>query len=353
MRKNVKVLSLILAGAMAMSLAGCSGSGSKDSAKETAAKSEAKEAGAESSGQETSKAAGAEEADASGETYQIGVLQLVQHDALDAANKGFFAALDEAGINYEADQQNASGDQSACQTVASKFANEKKDLILAIATPAAQAVAGSVSDAPVLVTCVTDPAESGLVESNDKPGANVTGTSDLTPVKEQIDLLKQLVPDAKTVGVLYCSAESNSKIQADMAKEALAAVGMEGKDYTVSSSNEIQTVVQSMAGSVDAIYAPTDNVIAAGMATVGMVAADNKIPVICGEAGMVNQGGLATYGIDYYELGYMTGQQAVKILTEGADPAEMPIEYLPAEKCELTVNQENADALGIDVSGLN
>ena len=181
----------------------------------------------------------------------------------------------------------------------------------------------------------------------------MTGTSDLTPVKEQIDLLKQLVPDAKTVGVLYCSAESNSKIQADMAKEALAAVGMEGKDYTVSSSNEIQTVVQSMAGSVDAIYAPTDNVIAAGMATVGMVAADNKIPVICGEAGMVNQGGLATYGIDYYELGYMTGQQAVKILTEGADPAEMPIEYLPAEKCELTVNQENADALGIDVSGLN
>ena len=147
--------------------------------------------------------------------------------------------------------ENASGDQSACQTVASKFANEKKDLILAIATPAAQAVAGSVSDAPVLVTCVTDPAESGLVESNDKPGANVTGTSDLTPVKEQIDLLKQLVPDAKTVGVLYCSAESNSKIQADMAKEALAAVGMEGKDYTVSSSNEIQTVVQSMAGSVE------------------------------------------------------------------------------------------------------
>ena len=184
MRKNVKVLSLILAGAMAMSLAGCSGSGSKDSAKETAAKSEAKEAGAESSGQETSKAAGAEEADASGETYQIGVLQLVQHDALDAANKGFFAALDEAGINYEADQQNASGEQANCMTIAEKLVNDGSDLILAIATPAAQAVAGVTEEIPVLLTAVTDPAESGLVNDNEKPGVNVSGTSDLTPVKE-------------------------------------------------------------------------------------------------------------------------------------------------------------------------
>ena len=188
MRKNVKVLSLILAGAMAMSLAGCSGSGSKDSAKETAAKSEAKEAGAESSG--------AGEADASGETYQIGVLQLVQHDALDVANKGFFAALDEAGINYEADQQNASGEQANCMTIAEKLVNDGSDLILAIATPAAQAVAGVTEEIPVLLTAVTDPAESGLVNDNEKPGVNVSGTSDLTPVKEQIDLLKQLRPDA-------------------------------------------------------------------------------------------------------------------------------------------------------------
>ena len=173
MRKNAKVLSLILAGAMAMSLAGCSGSGSKDSAKETAAKSEAKEAGAESSGQETSKAAGAGEADASGETYQIGVLQLVQHDALDAANKGFFAALDEAGIDYEADQQNASGEQANCMTIAEKLVNDGSDLILAIATPAAQAVAGVTEEIPVLLTAVTDPAESGLVNDNEKPGVNV------------------------------------------------------------------------------------------------------------------------------------------------------------------------------------
>ena len=137
-----------------------------------------------------------------------------------------------------------------------------------------------------------------------------------------------------------------------MARDAIAAAGMESKDFTVSSSNEIQTVVQSMVGKVDAIYAPTDNTIAAGMTTVAMVANDNNLPVICGESGMVDSGGLATYGINYFELGYMTGQQAVKILTEGASPADMAIEYLKAENCELTVNEETAQTLGIDVSGL-
>lgn len=352
MKKTSKIMSLALAGVMALSLSACGGAASETTAASQAPETTAQAAETTAAEPSEETVAGETEAAADGKIYQIGVLQLVQHTALDAANDGFIAALDEAGITYEADQQNASGDQSACQTVASKFANEKKDLILAIATPAAQAMAGAVEDTPILVTAVTDPAESGLVDTNEKPGANVTGTSDLTPVKEQIDLLKQLIPDAKTVGVLYCSAESNSKIQADMAKEAIAAAGMESKEYTVSSSNEIQTVVQSMVGTVDAIYAPTDNVIAAGMATVGMVASDNKLPVICGEAGMVENGGLATYGIDYYQLGYMTGQQAVRILTEGASPADMPIEYLPAEKCELTVNDEVAKTLEIDVSGL-
>ena len=353
MKKTSKIMSLVLAGAMVLSMTACAGNTAEttsaaaktqETAADTASKAE-ETTGAEASESETA-------AKAEGTTYKIGVLQLVQHTALDAANDGFIAALDDAGIAYEVDQQNASGDQSACQTVASKFANEKKDLILAIATPAAQAMVGAVEDTPVLITAVTDPAESGLVDTNEKPGANVTGTSDLTPVKEQIDLLKQLVPEAKTVGVLYCSAESNSKIQADMAKEAIAAAGMESKEYTVSSSNEIQTVVQSMVGKVDAIYAPTDTTIAAGMTTVGMVAGDNNLPVICGESGMVDNGGLATYGIDYYQLGYMTGQQAVRILTEGASPADMPIEYLPVEKCELTVNEETAATLGIDVSNL-
>ncbi|MBS6953260.1 MAG: ABC transporter substrate-binding protein [Enterocloster asparagiformis] len=352
MKKSSKIMSLVLAGAMVLSMSACgSGKSAETTAADTAA-AETTAAGSEAASAEETGAESQAEASADGVTYKIGILQLTQHPALDAANEGFLKALDDAGVKYDLDQQNASGDQSVCQTVASKFANDGKDLILAIATPAAQAMVGAVTDTPVLITAVTDPAESGLVGSNEKPGANVTGTSDLTPVTEQIDLLKKILPEAKKIGILYCSAESNSDIQAQMARDAIAAAGMESKDFTVSSSNEIQTVVQSMVGKVDAIYAPTDNTIAAGMTTVAMVANDNNLPVICGESGMVDSGGLATYGINYFELGYMTGQQAVKILTEGASPADMPIEYLKAENCELTVNEETAQTLGIDVSGL-
>ncbi|MSS37669.1 ABC transporter substrate-binding protein [Clostridium porci] len=351
MKKTAKVIAFMTAAAMVLSTAACASGTGKPASQ--AADTTALETGTTTAEVASQKAEGGDaQAAAGGYTYKIGVLQLVQHTALDAANEGFIAALNDAGIKYEVDQQNASGDQSTCVTVASKFANDKKDLILAIATPAAQAVAGAVSDTPILVTAVTDPAESGLVDTNEKPGGNVTGTSDLTPVKEQIALLQKILPDAKNIGILYCSAESNSEIQASAAREAIEAAGMSSKDFTVSSSNEIQTVVQAMAGKVDAIYAPTDNTIAAGMSTVSMVANKNNLPVICGEAGMVENGGLATYGIDYYQLGYMTGQQAVKILTEGASPADMPIQYLPAEKCKLTVNDETAAALGIDVSGL-
>ncbi|MEA4971786.1 MAG: ABC transporter substrate-binding protein [Candidatus Metalachnospira sp.] len=284
--------------------------------------------------------------------YKIGVLQLTQHAALDKCNEGFFAALDEAGIKYEADQQNAAGEQSACQTIAEKLVNDGNDLIYAIATPAAQAVAGVTTEIPVVVSAVTDPAESGLVASNDAPGGNVTGTSDLTPVKEQIQLLKQVLPEAKKVGILYCSAESNSEIQAEMARQACKDNGLESIDFTVSNSNEIQTVVESMVGKVDAIYAPTDNTIANGMATVSMVATDNNLPIICGESGMVDAGGLATYGIDYYKLGYMAGQMAIQILVDGKDPATMPIGYLSIDQCELSVNKATAEALKIDVSKL-
>ena len=342
MRKTSKILSVILASALALSVTGCS---SKPA--ETAAATETK-------AEATTAQAAAEntEAASAGETYKIGVIQLVQHAALDLSNEGFIAALDDAGIAYEVDQQNASGEQSNCLTIAEKLVSDKNDLILAIATPAAQAVAGVTEEIPILVTAVTDPAGSGLVNDNANPGVNVSGTSDLTPVKEQIELLKQLLPEAKTVGLLYCSAESNSEIQIQMAKEACDANGLSYAEYTVPGSNEIQTVVESMVGKVDVIYTPTDNVIAAGMATVAMVANDNNIPCIVGEAGMVEAGGLATYGIDYYELGYMAGEQAVEILVNGADIAAMPIGYLPAERCEMTVNKTTAEALGIDISGL-
>lgn len=326
-----KVLAVVLSTMMAVTmLAGC---GAKE------------EAPAEEATEETAE-------EASGKVYKIGVIQYVQHDALDQSNDGFFAALDDLGVQYEVDPHNAAGEASSCQTISQTLVNNGNDLIFAIATPAAQAVAGATTDIPIVLTAVTDPAESGLVESNDAPGGNVTGTSDLTPVKEQIQLLKDILPDAAKVGLLYCSAESNSEIQAAMAEEACKELGMEAIPFTVSSSNEIQQVVESAVGKVDALYAPTDNVIAAGMATVGMIANDNGLPVIAGEGGMVNEGGLATYGIDYFQLGYMAGEMAAEILLNGANPAEMPIGYLPAEKCELTVNDETAAALGLDLSSI-
>ena len=351
MKRFIKVsMTAVLAAAM---LAGCGSNQKADSeeiTEQSSVVSEQEEASSATESTATEENQGEETTVSGDKVYKIGVIQYVQHEALDAANEGFFAALDDAGIKYEVDQQNASGDQTACQTISEKLVNDQDDLILAIATPAAQAVVGVTEEIPVLVTAVTDPAESGLVASNEAPGGNVTGTSDLNPVKEQIELLTKLLPDAKKVGILYCSAESNSKIQGDMAVAACEEAGLEAEVYTVASSNEIQQVVESMVGKVDCIYAPTDNIIAAGMATVGMVATENNLPVICGESGMVNKGGLATYGIDYYELGYMTGEMAVDILVNGKNPAEMPIGYLSAEKCKFTGNEENAAALGIDLS---
>ncbi|MDD6232692.1 MAG: ABC transporter substrate-binding protein [Frisingicoccus sp.] len=336
-----KGLAMVLAGAMVVaSLTACG-----SSKKETTAETKAAETTAETTA-ETKEAA------ADGKTYKIGVLQLVEHAALDASNEGFVAALDDAGISYTIDQQNAQGDQTACQTIAEKLVNDGDDLILAIATPAAQAVAGITTEIPIVGTAITDFAASGLVESNDAPGGNVTGSSDLTPIEAQISLLQKVLPDAKTVGVLYCSAESNSAIQLEMTKEACAAAGLEVVEFSVASSNEIQSVVESAVGKVDALYSFTDNTIAAGMNTVAMVANENNLPVIVGEEGMVTAGGLCTYGIDYYELGYLAGQMAVRILTEGADPATMPIEYYPEEKCEFIGNEDTAATLGIDISGL-
>lgn len=304
------------------------------------------------SSEETSGGASEDGGDSSGTVYKIGVLQLTEHTALDAANAGFVNALDDSGIAYEIDQQNAQNDQSACQTIATTLVNGGCDLILAIGTPAAQAVAGVTTEIPIVGTAITDFAASGLVADNDAPGGNVTGTSDMNPVDDQIALLQEILPDATSVGLLYCTAESNSEVQIAMAEEALDAAGLSHDRYSVSSSNEIQQVVESMVGRVDAAYAPTDNTIAAGMTTVAMVANENGLPVVCGEVGMVENGGLASVSINYEELGYRAGEMAVEILTQGADPAEMPIESMTAEDCDLVYNQETADALGVDVSGL-
>lgn len=285
--------------------------------------------------------------------FKIGVSQFVKHAALDASYQGFVDALKDAGYvdgeNIKIDFQNAQGDQSNTTTIATKLVNDNNDLILAIATPSAQAVANVTKDIPILVTAVTDPASSGLAKSNEAPGGNVSGTSDLTPVKKQIELLTQLIPNAKNIAILYSSSESNSKIQAELAMAAAEEYGLTAFEATISNSNEIQQVVQSLVGKVDAIYAPTDNIIAAGMPTVALVANDNNLPVICGEGNMVESGGLATYGIDYYKLGRLTGEQAVRIIKGEASTDSMPIEYLPDEECTLNINKDVAAKLGIEI----
>lgn len=282
---------------------------------------------------------------------KIGVVQLVEHVALDASYQGFVDGLKEAGYvdgeNITIDYQNAQGEQANCVTIANKLVNDKDDLILAIATPAAQAVANLTKQIPILVTAVTDPETAKLVKSNAKPETNVSGTSDLTPVAAQIQLLKKILPEAKKVGLLYCSSEQNSIFQINLAKAACQKEGLEFVEATVSNSNEIQQVTQSLVGKVDALYIPTDNMLAAGMATVAMVANAAKLPTVCGEKGMVEAGGFVTFGINYYELGKQTAAMAVDILRNGKKPAEMPIQYL--EKCDLAVNPDTASAIGITV----
>lgn len=279
---------------------------------------------------------------------KIGVIQLLEHVALDANYKGFVDGLAEAGYvdgqNITIDYQNAQGEQANCVTIAQKFVNDKDDLIFAIATPAAQAVANLTDTIPVVISSVTDPESAKLVKSNALPGTNVTGTSDLTPCAAQIKLLKKIFPEAKTVGMLFCSSEQNSRFQIDIAEAACKAEGLEFVEATVSNSNEIQQVTQALCSKCDVIYAPTDNMIAAGMTLVGQVATENKKAVICGEEGMVEAGGLATYGINYYELGKQTAVMAIDII-KGKKPAEMPIQYL--DICNLKVNEETAKALGI------
>lgn len=340
-----KILATVMTVVMAASLAACGNPVSTSTSKS----SEPTSASKSTSG---SKSDSASNSAASDKTYKIGVIQLAPHAALDAANKGFFKALDELGIKYEADQKNAGGEQNACQTIAETLVNSGSDLIFAIATPAAQAVAGATSEIPIVLTAVTDPADSGLVADNKAPGGNVTGTSDLTPVAEQIALIKKINPDAKKVGFLYCSAEANSEFQISLAKEACEKEGLEYEDFSISSTNEIQTVVESAVGKVDVLYSPTDNMVANAMSTVAMIANENKLPVICGEEGMVDNGGLITYGINYEELGYKAGQMAAKILTGESKPAEMPIEYLEKEQCSLKINEDTSKALGLDLSAL-
>src|SRR5690606_16193422 len=221
-----------------------------------------------------------------------------------AAREGFNDALRDNGYvdgeNITIDYQNPQGDQSNLSTISDRFIANKVDLVLAIATSAAQAIAGKTTEIPILGTAITDYEAAKLVNSNEEPGGNVTGTTDMNPVKEQIDLLVKLVPDAKTVGVLYTSNEDNSIVQAKLAKEAVENLGLNYVEVTVSNSNEVQQATQDIVEKCDAIYIPTDNIFASSMPLVHGVTSVSKTPVICGESGMVSNGGLATLGINYY-----------------------------------------------------
>ena len=279
-------------------------------------------------------------------TYKIGINQLVQHPALDAATAGFQKAFDDAGVDVEFDVQNANGEQATAVTIAQTFASQDLDLVLAVATPAAQAVAQAITDKPVLFTAVTDAVAAELVDSNEKPGGNLTGTSDMAPIDEQLKLLQQIVPDAKKVGIVYASGEVNSEVQVEAAEKAAPELGLEIVSTTVTTANDIQQATEAL-GDVDAIYVPTDNMVVSGIASLVQVAEAKQIPVIGAESGTVEGGAVATLGIDYEQLGYQTGEMALKILQDGGDPATMPVEV--SKTFTYVVNPGAAERMSVTI----
>lgn len=282
---------------------------------------------------------------------KIGIIQIAEHPALDGARKGFIDFLREEGYaenkNVVYDYQNAQGDMATAQTIAQKFVNDKVDMILAIATPAAQAAAQATNKIPILITAVTDPVAAGLVKSIEKPGTNVTGTSDLNPVDKQLELISKFAPKAKRVGIIYNAGETNSLVQVNLAKEAAGKLGFTIVEATVSNPSGVYEAAQSLVGRVDAIYVPTDNTVVSALESVVKVAEASKIPLIVGEEDSVRRGGIATIGIDYYQLGRQTGKMAFQILKAGVKPEELPIEY--QEKMSLVLNKKAAAAMGVTI----
>ncbi|MED1781952.1 ABC transporter substrate-binding protein [Brevibacillus fortis] len=281
----------------------------------------------------------------------IGIAQFVEHPALDAAREGFISQLAKNG--YENDKQvkiNVQSAQASMDTaiqIAQKFEADKVDLVLAIATPTAQAAAQTSKEIPILFTAVTDPVQAGLVAAMDKPGANVTGTSDMNPVEEQLKLIKELKADAKSVGIIYSSGEVNSKVQVDAAKAVAGKLGLEIKEAAITSATEVKQAAESMVGKVDAFYVPTDNMVVSSIAAVIGVAEAQKIPVIAGEENSVKSGAIATYGIDYTKLGEQTADMAAKILKGEAKPADMAVEVQADMK--LVLNKKAAEKMGVTI----
>lgn len=277
----------------------------------------------------------------------IGIVQLVEHDALDAANRGITDALKERGVTMEIDRQNAQADQSNLRNIAQRFVSHNYPLIFAIATPAAQTVANATSTTPIVATAVTDFAVAKLVKDNNKPGTNVTGSSDMNPIAAQTELLLKLVSNAKTVGTVYNSSEINSQLQIDILRKELEKHGVALAEATISSVNDIQQAAQSLVGKVDVMYVPTDNVVASSMPTLYRVTQAAKLAVVAGEAGMVRSGATATVAVDYYNLGKIAGNMGADILAGKAKPQDMPIRYQTEFK--VVLNELVVKELGLPV----
>ena len=332
-----KALSIVMAAAMTMGLAACGSSASSTAADSTAAA-------------DTSSAAESTEdtASADGKVYNIGICQLVQHEALDAATQGFKDALTEklGADNVKFDEQNASGDSANCTTIVSGFVSTGVDLILANATAPLQAAAQATADIPVLGTSVTDYATAlDISDWTGTVGNNISGTSDLAPLDQQAAMIQEMFPDAKTVGLLYCSAEPNSVYQCDVIEGYLTEMGFETTRYAFTDTNDVTSVTQAAAAKSDVIYIPTDNTAASNTEAIANVVIPEKVPVVAGEEGICKGCGVATLSISYYDLGYKTGEMAAEILADGKDVSTMPVEFAP--NVTKKYNAANCEALGI------
>ena len=325
-----KILATVLASMMVLSMVGCG--------TDAAAKKEAESSTAQTAETTTKD---------SNQTYNVGVIQLVQHPALDTATEGFTDALKEKlGDQVEINVQNASGDTATCATIANSFVSDNVDLIMANATPAMQASSTATNTIPIVATSITDYATAlGIKDWEGTTGINVTGTSDLAPLDGQAEILNEIFPDAKEVGIIYCSGEDNSLYQANQITEYLEGYGYNVTAYTFSDSADVATVVQTACGSSDVLYVPTDNVAASCAETINNVALTAKVPIIAGEEGICKGCGLATLSISYYDIGYEAGLMAYEILTEDKDPATMEIKTAPEYTKEY--NPVVAETLGI------
>lgn len=283
-----------------------------------------------------------------GGSYSIGIAQPVAHPALDETREGFKQAFEDAGVEVDWEEQNAQGDASTETTIAGQMADGGHDLVGTIATTQSQAVATSVTDDPVIFMAITDPEDAGLVDSWEAPGGNLTGTSDLNPVDEQLELIQQVDEDIESVGILYASGESNSEVQVDLAQEAAEELDLEIVTSTITNSSEVQQGVESLSG-VDAIWIPTDNVVVSALEAVVQFSQQNDIPLFSADTDSVVRGAVGTYGIDYFALGLQAGEMALRVLEDGEDPGEMPVETL--EDLELYLNPEAAEEMGLELPG--